>query len=388
MQYKSKGQDCPVVRPHHSLPDVLVIPGTGPHDMTPSRKEIIVDTICGTAVLRGADVFAPGVMGAHPGIQKGDEVSVYADLDNGCRKGFAKPYEGRKMFVGNGTALMSRSDIFCDNSNISGVAIQMNNALYDCPSLSGVLPGLVFPQNLPSVVTGHVLGPQPGETILDMCAAPGGKTTHLATLMDNKGVVIAFDKNSPKVQKIKSNCDAMHLKNVHAFHFDAIKSLDPTLQSRQINPEDVGHPPYPPQSFDRILLDAPCSGLGQRPMSIVRMSLKDLQSFPRLQKKIFPAAVGLLKEGGVLVYSTCTITSQENEELVAWVLTNFPCMHLCPQNPFLGSPGLAHCGLTDEERRLVQRFDPTTTHSTPPREPCDVDTIGFFIAKFVKKTVG
>lgn len=146
-------------------------------------------------------------------------------------------------------------------------------------------------------------------------------------------------------------------------------------------------PPYPCGTFDRILLDAPCSALGQRPQFVVRMTLKELQSYPRLQRKLFTTvsdkncsnlsvkyesytllalrllcntgnlfalvigsvlrflnlhvsfvfhtfflqAVGLLKEGGVLVYSTCTITPQENEEQVAWALRSFPCLRLSKQ---------------------------------------------------------
>ncbi|KAK3743413.1 hypothetical protein QZH41_011525, partial [Actinostola sp. cb2023] len=320
------------VHRHDVIPDVLIIPGYGPHHRVPSKKEVIVDTYCGTAVLRGADVYAPGVMATHPGMQQGDTVSVYADLDNKCRKGLTKPYLGKKLFIGNGYAMLSRSDIFCDNLNASGVAVKVTNPLYNCPSLSDILPGIVFPQNLPSIIAGHVLDPQPGETVLDMCAAPGGKTTHLASLMDNKGVIVAFDKSVTKVKKIQANCRLLGTTNVHPFAYDASKSLDTNLEKLNIVKDaEVLPPPYPPESFDRILLDAPCSALGQRPNSVVQMSLKTLQSFPVLQRKIFPAAVGLLKEGGVLVFSTCTITVQENEQLVAWALDKFPCMHLCAQ---------------------------------------------------------
>ncbi|KXJ16343.1 putative methyltransferase NSUN6 [Exaiptasia diaphana] len=162
-----------IVNTHSDISDILVIPGTGPERCIPVDKEIIVDVHCGTAVLRGADIFAPGIIGAHTGIRKNDTVSIYVDLETKCRKGFAKPYLGNKLFIGNGVAVMSRNDVFCDGLDVSGVAVKMTSPLYKCPSLSNILTGLVFPQNLPSVIVGHILGPLPGQTVLDMCASPG-----------------------------------------------------------------------------------------------------------------------------------------------------------------------------------------------------------------------
>jgi len=170
-----EGKQCHYkVTEHHTLKDILLIHGCGPKDdLVPVVKEIIVDSHCGAAILRGADIYAPGVMAAHPGIERGDLVSVYADLEGKCRKGLTKPYDGQKLFVGNGTAVLARKEIFCSQQNVSGVAVCMTSPLFSCPSLSGVLPHLLFLQNLPSVVAGHVLDPQPSEMVLDMCAAPG-----------------------------------------------------------------------------------------------------------------------------------------------------------------------------------------------------------------------
>ncbi|XP_032234165.1 tRNA (cytosine(72)-C(5))-methyltransferase NSUN6 isoform X1 [Nematostella vectensis] len=380
-QYSERERPCLEVTVHHSLPDVLVIKGSGPHlDLPKHTKQIIVDTHCGTAVLRGADVFAPGVIGAHPGIQSEDDVSVFADLDKQCRRGCSKPYNGSTLFVGNGKAVMSRSDIFCTNGKLSGIAVRMCQPLYDCPSLSGVLTDVLFLQNLPSAVVGHILGPQSGESVLDMCAAPGGKTCHIAALMKNKGLIVAFDKSQPKIQKIIANCEMQKVSIVKTHVIDASKALD-TKAAPSSRDVSTTSPPYPPEAFDRILLDAPCSALGQRPQSVVHMKLKELQSFPKLQRKIFSSAVGLLRPGGTLVYSTCTITPEENEKQVAWALRSFPGLRLVPQVPHLGGPGFPDCGLSDHDRGLVQRFDPTRSSVEPC---CDVDTIGFFIAKFVK----
>jgi len=216
----------------------------------------------------------------------------------------------------------------------------------------------------------------------------GGKTTHLASLMGDKGVVVAFDKSEPKVAKLGANCTRLGIHSVKSFVFDGVKALDP---EKQWNTEKISlpaSPPYPSGTFDCILLDAPCSALGQRPQFLVRMTLKELQSYPRLQRKLFTAAVGLLKEGGVLVYSTCTITPQENEQQVAWALRSFPCLRLEKQSPHLGGPGHPNCGLSDDECLLVQRFDPTNLYGNAEKDKeasaHNLDTIGFFIAKFVK----
>ena len=131
-------------------------------------------------------------------------------------------------------------------------------------------------------------------------------------------------------------------------------------------------------SYDKVLLDAPCSALGQRPQFSQAMKLKELRSFSNLQKKIFASAVKLLKsQGGVLVYSTCTFTIEENEGMVVWALEKFPQLKLVEAVPHLGRPGVQIPGLGAEQVRLVQRFG-------HPKAPGPFsDTIGFFVAKFV-----
>jgi len=94
-------------------------------------------------------------------------------------------------------------------------------------------------------------------------------------------------------------------------------------------------------SFDKVLLDAPCSALGQRPQFYQSMKLKELRSFANLQKKLFSTAVQLIKSpGGVLVYSTCTYTLDENEGIVAWALEKFPQLKLVDATPLLGQSGV------------------------------------------------
>ncbi|KAL8609413.1 hypothetical protein ACOMHN_019902 [Nucella lapillus] len=365
---------------HHCLPDCLLIHNTGPHfPQHQAEMEVIVDVPCGMAVLRGADIFKQGILGAPTAMQPGCRVRVMADLDGKCLRGYTHAYQGRKLYVGTGTALVSREDIFCvEASTLSGVGIQMKEALYQAPSLSDILPGVVFPQNLPSIVCSHVLDPQPGQVVLDMCAAPGGKTCHLAALMKNKGRLVALDKSTSKVGRVKANADTMGLTCIETYVCDARKAMMETADTQ-------GGPPYPPNTFDTILLDGPCSALGQRPCVRNKMSAPSLASFPTLQRRLLTAALPLLRPGGLLVYSTCTITLEENEDQVAWALHSFPELQLEAQKPHLGGRGLSHSSLSEEECQRVQRFDPSCL-AREAENSCDRDTIGFFIAKFRKKT--
>jgi 16S rRNA C967 or C1407 C5-methylase (RsmB/RsmF family) len=144
---------------------------------------------------------------------------------------------------------------------------------------------------------------------------------------------------------------------------------------------------FPPESFDFVLLDAPCSGLGLRPRLLISQTMPQLRAAARYGRALLDAAVQLMRPGGALVFSTCTMNPEENEANVRYVLDKYPCMRLVPQAPRLGGPGLtgsvptADGGrrelLTETEAALVQRFDPAA----------EMDTIGFFIAKFEKQRV-
>ncbi|CAL1597141.1 unnamed protein product [Knipowitschia caucasica] len=370
--------------PHPCIPDVLLLPVDGPRCVQPLELEVVVGAQCGSAVLRGAHVFAPGVVSSPKFMKAGDVVSIFSDIDGKCTRG-ATSFQGNKVFVGNGVAQMDRSTIFCTNEPKKGVAVCMTEPLYQSPSFDGVLPSLAFLQNLPSVVVGHVLGPRPGERVLDMCAAPGGKTCHIASLMKDQGEVVALDKIRNKIDRIRQNAQMLHLDSITAICFDSVKAVTSDTD-RLKAPEG---PPFPPEYFDRVLLDAPCSGLGQRPSMASSWSLKEICSYQPLQRKLLHAAVSLLKKGGVLVYSTCTVTLAENEEQVAWALKTFPCLSLVPQEPHIGAGGMPGAGLSHDQLCLLQRFSPELSWGqTPPDSlfphSANTNTIGFFIAKFLK----
>ncbi|XP_034026609.1 tRNA (cytosine(72)-C(5))-methyltransferase NSUN6 [Thalassophryne amazonica] len=370
------------ILPHPRVPDVLLLPVDGPRPVEQLCSEVVVDAQCGSAVLRGAHVFTPGITAGPKFMKCGDVVSVFSDLEGKCTRG-ATNFEGMKVFLGNGVAEMNRSSIFCTDEPPRGIGVRMVEPLYKSPSFDEVLPNLVFLQNLPSVVVGHVLGPRSGERILDMCAAPGGKTCHIAALMGDRGEVIALDRIRNKIDRINQNAQMLSLSCIKAYWFNSTQAV-----SRDPDQETEG-PPFLPESFDRVLLDAPCSGLGQRPSMASTWSLKEICSYQPLQRKLIHSAVRLLKRGGVLVYSTCTVTLAENEEQVSWALDTFPCLTLQPQEPHIGAEGMLGAGLSPEQLRLLQRFSPELSWDqaeSAPLLPCGAarDTIGFFIAKFLK----
>ncbi|ELW47391.1 putative methyltransferase NSUN6 isoform X2 [Tupaia chinensis] len=391
LQKQFNGISIPILQ-HPDLQDILLIPVIGPRkNIQKQQHEAIVGAQCGNAVLRGAHVYIPGIVSASKFMKAGDVISVYSDINGRCKKG-AKEFDGTKVFLGNGISEVSRKEIFSGLPELKGIGIRMTEPVYLSPSFDNVLPGYLFLQNLPSAVVTHVLNPQPGEKILDLCAAPGGKTTHIAALMHDQGEVIALDKIPNKVEKIKKNASLLKLHSIRAFCFDGTKALKLDMVE-----DTKGKPPFLPESFDRILLDAPCSGMGQRPNMACGWTLKEVTSYQPLQRKLFTVAVQLLKPGGILVYSTCTVTLAENEEQVAWALTTFPCLQLQPQDPQIGGEGMLGAGLSFEQLKQLQRFDP----SVVPLQNTDIgslrdartedmiwlankDCIGFFIAKFMK----
>ncbi|KAL1284795.1 tRNA (cytosine(72)-C(5))-methyltransferase NSUN6 [Trichinella pseudospiralis] len=397
-QYKAKENKKPEVSIHWCLNDVLVLTGSGPHQKEPFPTEIYVDKKCGKSVLRGADIYSAGILGSNRWFAKGSNVSVYMDLEGKCRLGWKRPYDKRKLYLGNGVIAVSRDSLFKTKlmKKEPEMGVVMTGGVWNHPKLYGIVEDWGFPQNLPSIICTHVLNPQPGEEILDLCAAPGGKTTHIATLTKDQARVVAVDDCSKRLQELKENAKKLNLKSIESHLTDAVKL---------VNKIPVGFN-IPENGFDRILLDAPCSGYGQRPLFYnLHENLKCKNSFPPLQRKLFRTAFRLLKPGGTLVYSTCTLNRDENEGIVLWALEEFPELHLTEQHPHMGKRGEAAYGL-----EMIQKFDPTdfcTRHVNNDGDlkinclddfnaetvdhwdrssalSVDSDTIGFFIAKFFK----
>lgn len=151
------------------------------------------------------------------------------------------------------------------------------------------------------------LAPQVGERILDMASAPGGKTTYISQLMKNTGVVVANDSSADRLKALKFNLQRLGVTNCIVCNYDGRKF------------------PKVMKGFDRILLDAPCTGLGiiSKDQSIKTQRLYiDVKKMSHLQKELILAAIDCCKPGGYIVYSTCSITVEENEWVIDYALKN------------------------------------------------------------------
>ncbi|MFN0159482.1 MAG: 16S rRNA (cytosine(967)-C(5))-methyltransferase RsmB [Bacteroidota bacterium] len=152
-----------------------------------------------------------------------------------------------------------------------------------------------------------LLAPKPGDRVIDMCAAPGGKTTHIAEMMKNEGEIIAVDKYEAKLNLIKTACERLGLRNVRLSAVDATEV--------EIEPGD------------RVLLDTPCSGLGalaKKPDIKWKRDVSDILKLGKLQTSLLNNAARLVKPGGVLVYSTCTTEPEENQDVIKAFLKEHP----------------------------------------------------------------
>ncbi|MBN2537852.1 RsmB/NOP family class I SAM-dependent RNA methyltransferase [candidate division WOR-3 bacterium] len=176
--------------------------------------------------------------------------------------------------------------------------------------------GLVYVQEAASMVPPLVLGAEPGETVLDLCAAPGSKTTQLAAMMENTGLVVANDYSQARLRGLVGNVDRAGCLNV------VITRMDGVALVRNW-----------PGSCDRVLVDAPCTceGTVRRSARVLdQWSLDAIARFSQLQKGLAVAGYHALKPGGTMVYSTCTLAPEENEEVVDYLARRFPEAELLP----------------------------------------------------------
>lgn len=225
--------------------------------------------------------------------------------------------------------------------------------------------GLYYIQELSSMMSPLTLEPKEGESVLDLCAAPGSKTTQMSAMMKNKGFIIANDVKINRLRALVSNLEKQGCMNVVTTRMDGIQLCE-IFSKRHI-------------SFDRILLDAPCSGEG-----VIRSDKKIPESWSqnlierlsRIQKKLIASALGILKYQGTLVYSTCTYEPGENEEIIQFALNNFPVELKEFELPLKTREGLASWKnkIFSQEIKKCKRIYPQ-----------DNDTEGFFVAKLRKK---
>ena len=192
----------------------------------------------------------------------------------------------------------------------AGVILEEGRAVTTIP---GFQDGLFYVEDEAAQLVPLLLDPQPDERILDVCAAPGGKATHLAELMSNRGQIVAMDRHAVRLQVLKENCQRLGVAIVTPVVGDA-------RELGMIAPRQKIETQLPPMGlFDRILVDAPCSGIGVLRRHPDAKGKKDTGMFARhqvLQREILERAFTVLRPGGVLVYSTCSTEPEETEEVI------------------------------------------------------------------------
>lgn len=185
--------------------------------------------------------------------------------------------------------------------------------------------GEFYIQDLSSMKVAEIANPQKGSYIIDLCAAPGGKSLHLAEKLQGTGMVDARDVSWKKVDQIQENIDRIGLSNIQA------KLKDATI----FDPESV-------EAADVVIADVPCSGLGVISKKVdikYKMSSEKIKEIILLQRKILENAAKYVKKDGFLVYSTCTINREENQENVQWFLEQFPNYNCCFEKQILPIDG-------------------------------------------------
>ena len=228
-------------------------------------------------------------------------------------------------------------------------------------SLEHIL-GYYYIQEVCSMMSVLALEPQPNEFVLDLFASPGSKTTQIAAKMQNKGTIIANDLKINRIMILSTNAERCGVTNAVVTRKDAIAFCSALTSSRF--------------KFDKILLDVPCSGEGtlrSSPKTFLMWNQKVIGKFSRQQKKFFAFALKCLKKGGTLVYSTCTHSPEENEEVVDFALRNFPL-----QIEEINLPLKCRPGITSWERIEFNEKVKKACRIYPQ----DNDSEGFFVAKF------
>jgi len=212
--------------------------------------------------------------------------------------------------------------------------------------------GYIYMQTKSSALVSYVLDPKPGDFVIDLCAAPGGKTTHIAQLMKNRGKILAIDLNVRRIEEMKEKFKKLDVKIAHSLVTD----------SRTLHKTTI-------PKADKILVDAPCSSTGaiwSKPEIKWKIKPRDIKHITQVQWELLKAAAKLVRKGGILVYSTCSITLEENELLIEKFLKLNPEFKLVPAELFIGLK--AYRGLEDAQRLF----------------PYPNETEGFFIAKMKK----
>ena len=253
-------------------------------------------------------------------------------------KNIAKAFNKKPLIDLRINTLKTDSDKILKAFNVSNIRVepinQLNNGVTlksnprSIKNLPGYKEGLWVVQDRSSQWVAPLLSPMKGEKILDACSAPGCKTTHLAELTNDDAEILAVDRSEKRLKMLKSNLERLDIKSVKTFNADSTKLIE-------IKPNLINY-------FDKILIDAPCSGIGtfaRNPDSRWSLSMDKINELILLQERLLETIFPLLKKNGTLVYSTCTICPEENNLLIKRFIS---------KNKFLK---------LKSERQILPRFD-------------------------------
>jgi 16S rRNA (cytosine967-C5)-methyltransferase len=322
------------------LAEALYFPVKGPFKVDLLDKRIVVDKRAAESVYMGANVYAPGVLSCKD-VRKGNEVTVVAE-------------DGTP--VANAVAVTNCEEVLKASAR-RGIVAETTRPVYKAPKIRE-LPeyqeGLIYPQSLAAMYVTHVLDPRPGELVVDACAAPGGKTGHMIEYSKGGAHVIAFDHSQKRLSELMSN-----LERLGEERFAEVWQAD----SRYL------HIDFPWIRADKVVVDPPCTALGVRPKVFDFKSYRDVENASRYQIQFLRSAFRILKPRGILVYSTCTVTTEENEEVIESFVEEVGCVEVLEIGIRRGARGVLGYRYSD----AFLRFHPHI-HNTS----------GYFIAKLMK----
>jgi 16S rRNA C967 or C1407 C5-methylase (RsmB/RsmF family) len=335
------------------VPEAIKTDVSGPHDIEIVQKTVEVDKFSAESISMGAPLFAPGFKQSLSRFTEGENIGMVAR--------FSTSWDGQnhELHCGNG---ISRYPSNMLHTIGKGVVIATSQSPYTSPPVQDwpeYRDGMILDQNLPSMVAAKVLNPGKGDTIVDVCCGAGGKTTHLAQLVNNEGKIVAIDRSAKKIERLQQRAARM-----------GITCITPVV-SRTERMKHV----LERFEADDVLIDPPCSALGLRMRFCIDESAANLDNYRVNQERIWDnvMAAGFIVPGTRVVYCTCTITIEENEKLIATVMDKHGFKLVNP--PFtIGHPGMSVDGLSKDEASKMVRFFPHLD-----------DVIGFFIAKLEKE---
>ena len=315
---------------HKTIPEAAYLP-VAEQTVTREGIPVLANRFAAEAVMQGAHLYSPGVKNCQ-GLRSGMKATVQDQ--NG-------------VLVGSGIARQGETAIL---NYHQGIAVEILSSRFRLPPLRESRwyeSGLIHLQSLPSMVACHVLDPMPEDVIVDLNCSPAGKMSYLCQLTDNRARVVGFDRNTRKTEKAREHLERLHCKNYQLIAHDSrYAHLDYTLRA------------------DKVLVDPSCTGLGVTPRLSVDTTMADVENLAAYQKQFMRAATALVKKGGTIVYSVCTITGEECEGVVRFAENELGLIET-DARPIVGSGCL-------DSKALSQRFDP------------ELDGAGYFIARFIR----